>query len=896
MAYRRRFRALFDRARLDAEIQEELQAHIEMRTADNIASGMSPEHARRDALLKFGNPVGMKEQVVAMDAALGMESFFRDVRYAFRQLRKSPGFALTAILTLALGIGGMTAVFSVVESVLLRPLPFQNAGRLVILHESILHDLHQFNVTAPDILTFQRESKAFSGVGGYIGANYVATGAGAPFEAQAERVTAFVFPVLGVSPLLGRTFTQQEDDTSAPVTVLSYALWKDRFQSDPNVLGKTIDLDKRPYTVIGVMPRNFEFPLDAGRFSGRDLWVPMSFTPVEKNRQGDDFDYGAVARLKPGVSIAQAQSDVDRIIAGIQASYPAKYRVQLHGYFRTLKDEVVHNARPLFLILLAAVGLILLIACVNLANLLLVRAATRKQEFGMRMALGAARLTMLRQLLTESLVLSTLGGFTGIAIAVGLVRAAAIYMPDSLPRLNEIAVRWPVFAIAFLLIALTGIACGMAPGLATMRTDPLDALRSGNQSSGQSRSQHSLRSGLVAAEVAMATILLVASGLLLRSFAKMLETNPGFQPQHVLTALLVLPRHDYSSQEKVADFYRQLHAQINALPGVSDMGFSTNIPIVGANSGRLITPQGYVRPAGDGWLITSNYLVEGDYFQTLHIPLIRGRYFDAGDEQSGAPLVTIISQSFADHYFRGKNPIGRHVKVGVLSSPTPWITVVGVVGDIKQAALDQPTVVQMYAPVSQGPADMGPLAAQTYVMGGAMVVVVRTVQDPKAMAAAVEKVVHRLNPLVPVTRVATMEEVVAATESSRRFNTAILTGFATIALLLSLLGIYGVMAYSVVERTREIAIRMALGSTRLAVLLKTLRYALLLTAVGMVAGVMCSLAMTRFLGGLLYGVRPLDGWSIGGATIVLLSCAVFAAWWPARRAASIDPMRALRSE
>ncbi|MGA8290718.1 MAG: ABC transporter permease [Acidobacteriaceae bacterium] len=887
---------MFDRRTMTSDLSEEMQQHLEEKIEALIADGMPHEEAVHAARRAFGNSTLIEQRSREVWMWPLLESIWADIKFALRQLRKSPGFALTAILTLALGIGGMTAVFSVVESVLLRPLPFHNPSRLVSLHESILHDSHQFNVTAPDILTFQRETKAFSGIGGYIGANYLMTGAGAPFEAQAERVTASLFPVLGVDPMLGRTFTQREDDTSAPVTVLSYALWKDRFQSDPNILGKTIDLDKRPYSVIGVMPRNFEFPLDAGRFSGRDLWVPMSFSPAEKNKEGEDFDYGAVARLKPGVSMALAQSDVDRIIAGIQASYPAKYRVQLHGYFRTLKEELVHNARPLFRILLAAVGLVLLIACVNLANLLLVRAATRKQEFGMRMALGAARIAMLRQLLTESLVLSTLGGLTGVAIAIGLVRGAAVYMPDSLPRLNEIAIRWPVFAVALVLIALTGIACGVAPALAGMKTDLLDALRSGNQNSGQSRSQHTLRNGLVAVEVAMATVLLVASGLLLRSFAKMLETNPGFQPQHVLTALLTLPRHDYSSQEKVAEFYRQLHAQIEALPGVSDMGFSTNIPIVGANSGRLITPQGYVRPAGDGWLITSNYLVEGDYFQTMHIPLIHGRYFDAGDEQSGAPLVTIISQSFADRYFRGKNPISMHVKVGVLSSPTPWITVVGVVGDVKQAALDQPTVVQMYAPISQGPADMGPAAAKTYVMGGAMVLVVRTTQDPKAIAVAVEKIVHQLNPLVPVSRVATMEEVVAATESSRRFNTAILTSFAAIALLLSLLGIYGVMAYSVTERTREIAIRMALGSTRGAVLLKTMRYALQLTAVGTIAGVACALGMTRFLGGLLYGVRPLDFMSIGGAIVVLFCCAGFAAWWPARRAASIDPMQALRAE
>ncbi len=825
-----------------------------------------------------------------------MEKLLQDIRYSLRQLRKSPGFTITAIVTLALGIGATTAVFSVVESVLLRPLPFHDPGRLVSLHESIVHDSHQFNITAPDVLTFQRDTKAFSGVGGFIGANYVMTGVGAPLEARAERVTASLFSVLGIRPLLGRTFTQQEDENAAPVTVISYALWKERFQSDPNVQGKTIDLDKRPYTVIGIMPRNFEFPLDAGRLSHQDLWVPMSFTPAEKNSEGNDFDYGAVARVKPGVSMAQAQSDVDLIIAGIQASYQGKSRVELHGYFRTLKDETVHNAKPLFRILLAAVGLMLLIACVNLANLLLVRAATRKRDFGMRLALGGARLAMLRQLLTESILLSALGGIAGMAIAIGLVRGAATTLPDSLPRLNEIAIRWPAFVAALLLIGLTGLVCGLAPAIASMRADLQDVLRHGSPSTGQSRSHHALRSTLVAVEVAMATVLLVAAGLLLRSFAKMLETDPGFQPQHVLTASLALPKHDYSTQEKVDDFYRQLQTRIEHLPGVSSVGFSTNIPIVGANSGRLITPQGYVRPSGEGLIITSNYLVQGNYFKALQIPLIRGRYFTAEDESSGSPLVTIISQSFADHYFRGKDPIGMHVKIGVPSMPTPAIMVVGVVGDIKQGALDQPTIVQMYSPVSQGTADMEPLAAKTVVMGGRMDIVVRTTQNPKQLAVTVERIVQQLDPQIPVSQVNTMDEIVAATESSRRFNTAILTAFAAIALLLSLLGIYGVMAYSVTERTREIAIRMALGATRRTVSLKTLRYAMKLACIGVMVGVVSSFGLTRLLGSLLYGVKPLDSVSIAGAVVVLFSCTALAGWFPAHRASQIDPMQALREE
>jgi putative ABC transport system permease protein len=661
-------------------------------------------------------------------------------------------------------------------------------------------------------------------------------------------------------------------------------------------LGKTIDLDRRPYTIIGVMPRNFEFPLDAGRLSRRDLWVPMSLTPVEKDSEGENYDYGLVARLKPDLSPAQGQIDVDRVVAGIQPAYTKVANLHLHGYFRTLKEETVRKARPLLSMLLAAVSLIMLIACVNLANLLLVRGAARRREFGIRLALGAARRIVLRQLLTESLLLSAIGGTLGVALAVVLARAAAIGLPDSLPRLNEIAIRWPVFAAAFGFAALTGVLCGLVPALAGMRTDVLDSLHDGSQGAGQARSQYRLQSILVTLEMALAMLLLVASGLLLRSFAKMLETDPGFQPQHVLTASLSLPRRDYPTQQRADEFYAELQRRLEALPGVKTVGFSTNIPIVGQRSGRLITPEGHVRSSGEGWLIASNYLVQGKYFEALHIPLLRGRYFGDQDEQPGAPLVAVISQSFAETYFHGKDPIGLRLKVGDrFDSPMPAITVVGVVGDIKQAALDQPTVPEMYGPVSQAAAALGPMAAMIGVVGD-MEVVIRTADDPTPLLPSLEKIVHQLDPLLAVSDGHTMDEIVAATESSRRFNTAILTAFAAIALGLSLLGIYGVLAYAVTQRTREIAIRMALGATRSVVLLRTMRYALALAATGVIGGLVASVALTRFLKSLLYGVHPLDSTTIAAAVLVLLGCSALAAWWPARRAASVDPMQTLRTE
>ncbi len=825
-----------------------------------------------------------------------MGTLLQNLRYASRQLSKAPAFALTAVLTLAIGIGGVTAVFSVVQAVILRPLPFKDPARLISLHEHFEQDAHELRMSAPDVLIFERESQAFSGVGGFIASAYELTGAGAPFQARAERVTSSLFPLLGIDPMLGRTFTQREDDSSAPVTVISYALWKERFHSDPNVLGTILDLDRRPYTVIGVMPRNFEFPLDAGRLSHRDLWVPMSFTPVEKKSEGDNFDYGAVARMKPGITMSQAQHDIDRVVAGIQAQYPAGTNLKLHAGFIPLRDEVIQNARPILRILFGAVALILLIACANLANLLLVKAAGRRREFGMRLALGAARKTMFSQLLTESLALSFFGGCAGVALAVVLVQTAAARLPDSLPRLSEINVDWRLLLAAVVLTAATGLLCGLAPAMQSMRADVLDSLRDGGGSAGDGPRRSYLRSGMVILEVGLAVVLLVSSGLLLRSFRKMLEVDPGFESAHVLTASVALPRRDYPAQEKVDAFFTTLQQRLESEPGVKSVGFASNIPIVGQRSGRLIAPEGYIKSPGEGWIIVSNYLTLGSYFDAMRIPLIRGRYLTASDDQPGARLVTVISQSLANRYFQGKDPIGKGIKVGVdFASSMPAMRVVGVVGDIKQGARDQATVPQMYEPLSQASAGLGPYAAMIGVAGD-MNVVIRTTGNPVALVNALNNAVHQLDPMLAVSSVNTMDEIVAATESSRRFNTVILSSFAGIALLLSLLGIYGVMAYSVSERTREIAIRMALGSTRESVLLRTLRQAFLLTAIGAAFGLAASVGLTRLLSSLLYDVKPLDGAVITAAVFLLFLCSSLAAYLPARRAAAVDPMQALRSE
>jgi predicted permease len=824
-----------------------------------------------------------------------MHTALRNLRYAFRQLRNSPGFALTAILTLTVGIGGTVAVFSVVEAVLLRPLPFKDPDQLVSLHERSDEDKHELRANAPDLLIFQRESHAFSGVAGFISSAYELTGAGDPFKARAERVSASLFSVLGVEPQVGRAFTQQEDESAAPVTVISYALWRERFHSDQKILGTTIDLDRRPYTIIGVMPRRFAFPLDGGRLSGQDLWVPLSLNPVEKQSEGTNFDYGLVARLKPGVTKVQAQQDIDLVIASIDRQYPFMARIGLHAYFRSLKDETVRGARPLLGVLLGAVALILLISCVNLANLLLVRAAGRKREFGVRLSLGADRQATFLQLITESLLLGTFGGIGGITLALAFTRISGAFLPESLPQVGDIAVNWPVLVFAAGITIVTGLICGLAPAFEGLRVNLVDSLREGERATGQ-RTQHRTRTALVITEIALAMVLLVGSGLFLRSLSRMLAVDPGFEPAHVLKASLSLPTHEYSTQQKVNNFLNRLQSNLEVLPGMKSVGFSSNIPVVGQNSGRLIAPEGYVKKSGEGWIIASNYLVHGNYFEAMHIPLVQGRYFGSRDDQPGAPLAVVISQKLAREYFPGKDPIGMHIKVGAsFDSPMPAMTIVGVVGDIKQGGLDRPTVPEMYEPLGQAAADLGSYGAMIGVVGG-LNVELRTTGDPSALEGTLTKTVRELDPQLAVSEVHTMDEVVLSTESSRRFNTEIVTAFGATALFLSLLGIYGTMAYTVAQRNREIAICIAVGASREKILLGTLGKALKITALGMAGGLALSLVLTRLIVGFLFDVKPLDPTVMAGALSLLLVCSMFAAWIPAKRAAAVDPMRLLRFE
>ena len=886
---------LFGRQQIYNELSDEIAQHLEMKKAEFVAAGMSEQDADTAARREFGNVARLEESGRQVWEWAWLERLLANARFGLRQLRKAPAFAAVAIGTLAVGIGAVTSIFSIVETILLRPLPFPQSGQLVCLNEDFEHAFSGLELTAPHVIAIARENRAFTGVAGYTSSNYELTGAGAPFLARGERVSASLFPVLGVMPLLGRAFTPEEDEKSIPVAVISYGLWQSRFQGDPSALGRTIDLDRKPYTIIGVMSRDFEFPLEPGHLSHRDLWVPMSFTDEEKKADLDDWNYSGVARIREDSNWPQAQGDLDRIIHGVESQYPPQFNVHLHLRMKSLKERTVSEARPILRVLLLVVLMILLIACANLANLLLVRTNARRREFGVRLAIGAARSSLLRQLLTESFVLCVLGGAAGVGLAIALVQLGKWYLPESLPRISEISVHWPVLLFCTALICATSVLCGLGPALAARQTNVFSALRDGGLGAGTGSANHRFRGVLVALETGLALLLLVGSGLFLRSFERMLSTDPGFRPERLVTALVSLPQNAYSSQQRVDEFYDRLRERLAALPQVTNVGFSSNIPVVGQNSSRLFTPEGGLQNASPELPISSNYLVRADYFRALGIPLRAGRYFEDKDDQPGAPLVAIVSESTAHRFWPGQDAVGRRLKTGSTESQLPWMTVVGVVGDVKQASLDKDTALETYQPSTQLGPDLGPVFARIGPVRS-MRISVRTAGEPAALMTMLPTTIHNLDLQLAVTQIRSMEDIVSLTEAPRRFNTVVVTTFAAIALLLALLGIYGILAYTVSERTREIAVRMALGAPRSSVLGSVLKTALGFAGAGALAGLAVCFEVTRLLRTLLYGIHPLDAISYAAAITVLLACALLASSIPARRAISIDPMRALREE
>jgi putative ABC transport system permease protein len=830
-----------------------------------------------------------------------MQKVLFDVRFVIRQLLKSPGFTATAVLMLAFGIGATTAIFSIVEGVLLRPLPFPEPDRVMVLADRLagvnVTGNGEVGVTVPDIRAYTRETHSFTALGGYQYAGYELSGKGEPAQVNAARMTAGVFPALGVAPQLGRVFTADEDEHSQQVTLLSYGTWVSRFHSDPQVLGTKILLDRKPFVVIGVMPRNFEFPLVTGQINRTELWVPMSFTPQELMPQaGANWSYQMVGRLKPGLTAQQAQSDAERVAQEIMRNYPAMMaNLHISAVVRPQQEETIEQARPLVRTLFFAVAVVLLIACVNLAGLMLVRAIRRQREIAVRMALGAQAGALLRQTILESLVLSGTGGVLGLIFAAIALRAGKSLLPESLPRISEIGLNWYVVGFALFLALVTGLLCGLAPAFAALRTDVNRHLKEGGRSGTEGGGHARLRSTLVIAEIAIALVLLSASGLLLRSFEKMRSVDLGFRPEHVTMASYSLPQKQYAKQSQVDTFNRDLLQRLNQLPGVTASGLTSLIPAGGNNNNQTFVVDGYVPPKGADMNLATSWQVIGNVFPTMGISLLKGRYFTE-DDRAGKQLVLIVNHKLAEHYWPGQDPIGKRIRIGTPEMQTPWMTVVGEVADVKLTSPDDPTKPQYFTPVAQLEDDIGSLASPDDLNGNGGYIVLRSALPAEQMENALRATVRSLDPLLPLTQVQTLVRAVSDSEAPRRFNTVLISSFAFAAVLLAILGIYSVIAFSVASRVQEMAIRMALGSQRAAIVRLILESGAKLAAIGSVLGLGGALAASSLLRSLLFGVSPFDPLVLTLSVIGVLLLAIVASSLPALRAASINPMQALRGE
>jgi putative ABC transport system permease protein len=827
---------------------------------------------------------------------------YHDLRIAVRSLLKSPGFTATAVLMLAFGIGATTSIFCIVECVLLRPLPFPHPEKLVqiadIIQGADIQGNGEAGVTAPDVLAYTRDTHSFESLGGYRPNGYELSGVGEPAPINATRLSSGVFPALGVAPLMGRFFTQREDDQKEQVAVISYSLWQNRMHGDARVLGAKLLLDRKPYEVIGVMPRNFEFPLVPGHENSSELWVPMSFTEQELSPGGaSSWNYTMVGRLGQEVTAAQAESDAERVAEETMRNYPAAMAsLHIKAVVRSLHEETVEQARQLVHTLFLAIVVVLLIACANLAGLLLVRAIRRRREIAVRLAMGASAAALLRHAILESLVLSVSGGLLGLTLAVIALRVGVSRLPETLPRIDEIGLDWQVVLFAIILAMLTGVVCGLAPAFAALRTGVNETLKEGGRTGTPGGGHARLRSTLVVGEIAVALTLLVASGLLLRSFEKMRAVNLGFHPDHVLSASYSLPQQQYATQAAVDEFNGELIRRVQQLTGVNSVGLTSFLPASGNNSNTAFVPEGYVPPAGANLSLATPVQVQGEYLQAMEIPLLGGRFFTPADT-ANTQLVAIVSHKLAEHYWLGLDPIGKRLRIGLPEMQTPWMTIVGEVADVKENSPDAAaTKEQYYQPIQQVEKSLGSLAPPGDLEGNGNYIALRTTMEPEQMANVLRATVRSIDPQLPLDQVQSMERAVSDSEAPRRFNTVVISAFAIAAVLLAALGIYSVIAFSAALRTQEMAIRIALGSQRSGILGLVFTSAVKLAVLGCAIGLLGSVAASLLLKAFLFGVSPFDPLCLTLATVSVLVVALAASLLPARRSASIDPMMALRAD
>jgi predicted permease len=876
-----RTRAWVSPRQVDQEFEHELNIHLAMLTEENLRRGMAPEEAKRAARVRLGGQTQLAETNRELRGLPMLETFLQDTRFAFRMLRKNPGFTAVAVLTLALGIGANTAIFSVVYAVLLKPLPFTNPDQLFTAFQA--NTQQGVAETGCSYLNFEEwraQNHVFSELAGVVAHQLTLTGRGEPSVVNTSVVTPELFALLDVKPLVGRIFFPQDGKQgAAPVVLVSEDLWRSRFGADLQIVGTSIDLDKRPFTVIGIIPAAFRTPFFNTK---QEVWIPLVQDPVFSTfmPQRRIHLLPVLGRLKAGVSVEQAQVEMDAISGRLAAEFPAEnsgWTVRLVP----LQKEIVGDVRTELLVLLGAVGLVLLIACANIANLLLSRATSRSKEIAVRTALGAGRVRIVRQLLSETAVLGLLGGTVGIALAYWGVKALSSLLPSSLPLLNPIRVDYFVLGFALLLSAVAGVAFGLVPAMFAANADIQNTLREGPRS-GESRNRRRARSFLAVAEISLAMVLLVTAGLLLRSFARLTSVSPGFEAQHIVKADISLPQFKYSTPQQWTAFSEALLAQIEVQPGMKQSAVVVPMPIIqgSVNLGFDIvgTP-----PASEAESRSADYAsVSPEYFHVMEIPLLAGRFFSRQDISS-APPVTLISKALAQRYFPNQDPIGKRLNFGFPPSPGTAREIIGIVGDVRDVSLGQSPGPVMYVPFAQAP------------FWGANLVVKSTLST-SSVAAAIRQEVQKIDKDLPVTDVAKMPDLIGASVAQPRFRMFLLGLFAAMALVLAATGIFGVISYSVSRRTSEIGIRVALGASRNTILGMILREILIVTVAGLAVGLPCALAASHLVGHMLFDVSTHDPATLAAVAVSLAAVAVLAGYVPARRAMRVDPMVALRHE
>jgi predicted permease len=860
------------------DLDDELQFHLEQSTQTNIAAGMTPEEARRQAGIAFGGVERTREQCYEQRPGRLLEAVLQDVRYARRWLGRSPVFTIAVITTLALGIGATTAVFSVVDSLLLRPLPYPNSGQIVRIWNTFSpRGMNEIPLSEPEFLEY-RQSQSFAHVAGFSLGTVTLTGTGDPLRLVASWGTSELFSVLGTEPFLGRVFSTQEQQTGhTQAVVLSYRIWQNRFGSNPEIAGKSVLLNGESCVIIGVMPRNFKFPSE-----DVDVWQPLPILPVSSNL-GNHY-LNLVGDLNPQATLDQARAEMKTILVRIEQKYPSYYSgaAGIGVALIPLREQMTGNVRATLLVLMGAVGFMLLIACTNVSNLLLAKAEDRKKEIATRTALGASRWRIIRQVLIENLLLFLAGGTVGLVLAFFCLKMLPLGDSLNVAQFGGVALNLRVLAFATIVCLFTGLLFGLVPALKASHFDFNDTLKTSGRNSMGSRHGTRTRSLLVISEIAFSLVLLAGAGLMIGSLVRLLGVTLGFEPKNVVTMRLSLPEARYPLS-RTATFYKQLQEQVRSLPGVEAVAIANQLPLSDVAANSSFDVEG--RPSGTDINVADSQIISPDYFRAMGIVLVRGRFLREADTKP-TPTSVIVNQTLARKVWPGENPIGKRIR---LKAEAPWLSVIGVVTDIKNHGSNVATKPEIYFLHTDQPSGL-------WADFRSMTLVVRTASEPQQIVGAVRGELKNLDPDLPVYKVQTLDQIVSASVSQTRFPALVLSVFAGLALLLAAVGVYGVLAYAVEQSKHEIGVRMALGAPRAQILRLFLAQGVKWAMLGGSAGLLAAFMLVRFMRSMLFEVGPYDPRIFGSGAAMLSIVVLMACYLPALRATKIDPMAAVRSE